>query len=96
MPAAALMNEPTLMPKRRDVPSRTVGEELLVRDPASERVHFLNSTAAVVWECCDGATPLSACVDRVRETFAVPDTVDLAADVRETLEHFRQQGLLEG
>jgi hypothetical protein len=84
-----------LLPRRRDLPQRSVGREVLLRDPAAGQVHFLNPTAALIWECCDGRTPLSHCERRLRDTFEIPAATDLAADIRETLSGFRTKGLLQ-
>jgi|SRR5579872_4009013 len=83
------------LPKRRAFASSSAGEELLVRDPVSGQVHFLNPAAAAVWECCDGATTLRTCADHLRAEFDVPEETDLAADIRETIADFAQQGLLD-
>lgn len=66
-----------------------------MRDAVSGQVHFLNPTAAVVWECCDGRTSLAACVARLRASFTIPEAADIAADVRETVAGFRQKGLMD-
>jgi PqqD family protein of HPr-rel-A system len=84
----------TTLPLRRDLPHRAVGQEVLVRDPETGKVHFLNATAGVVWECCDGRTSRRDCERRLREAFVMPDNIDLAADIRETLADFEQRGLI--
>ncbi len=84
------------LPLRRDLPSRQTGDELLVRDPASGQVHFLNPTAAVIWQSCDGATSVQACAEALRARFAVPNSVDLAQDVLRTVAAFERQGLITG
>jgi hypothetical protein len=71
-----------------------MGSELLVRDPVTQQVHFLNPSAAIVWECTDGRTTLGECEVRLRTAFVIPDTADVPADIRETLADFAQKGLL--
>lgn len=85
-----------LLPKRRDLVQRMAGREALVRDPATGMVHFLSPTAALIWESCDGATSLSACEKRLRDSFDVPKDADLVQDIRQTLADFAKKGLLEG
>lgn len=42
---------------RRDgILTREVGEDLVVYDETTHRVHSLNRTAALVWQHCDGRT----------------------------------------
>ena len=84
-----------VLPKRRALPERPAGADVLLRDPSGGGVHFLSPTAAVVWECCDGRTTTAQCVARLRGAFAVPEGVDLAADVLETVKDFQRRGLLE-
>ena len=84
----------TILPPRRDLPQRTVGQEVLVRDPDTGQVHFLNPTAALIWQSCDGATSLDACVRLLRTTFSIPEDIDLATDVGEIVTDFAQRGIL--
>ena len=39
-----------------DLENREVPEGYVVHDPARDRLHFLNGSAAFVLQCCDGAT----------------------------------------
>lgn len=84
-----------LLPKHRLLAQRTAGRETLVRDPESTMVHFLSPTAALIWECCDGATSMADCEARLRGAFEVPPGTDLARDIQETLADFAKKGLLE-
>jgi PqqD family protein of HPr-rel-A system len=87
--------ESVLLPRRRDLAHRMAGQEALVRDAEGGMVHFLSPTAAVIYECCDGATNFSACEARLRDSFDVPPGTDLAQDIREALADFAKKGLLE-
>lgn len=84
-----------LLPRRRPFSSRTVGNEVMVRDAGSGQVHFLNPSAAVVWECCDGQTSVEECEARLRGQFRIPAETDVVADIQETVRDFAQKGLLE-
>jgi len=85
-----------MLPQRRDLVYRMAGQEALVRDAQSGMVHFLSPTAAVIWQCCDGATSFDLCEERLRDSFDVPTGADLAQDIREALADFAKKGLLEG
>lgn len=85
-----------LLPRRRDLPTRAAGQDLLVREPETGGVHFLNAAAAVVWDCCDGVTPISDCASRLRERFAVPADTDLAADIHAIAADLAERGLFLG
>jgi PqqD family protein of HPr-rel-A system len=83
------------LPRRRELPTRVVGQELLVRDPQSGQVHFLSATAALIWDCCDGQTSFAECASRLNAAFAIPEGVDIGADIREALDDFARRGLLD-
>jgi len=83
------------LPRRRDLPSRVVGKEVLVREPGIGKVHFLNPTAALVWECCDGKTSARECERRMRAAFTIAAEADIAADIRQTVADFAQRGLID-
>lgn len=84
------------LPKVRSLTARAAGEDTLLSDPGDGKVHFLNATAALVWQCCDGRTSLDNCVRLLRETFTIPPEADVAADVRAVLADLEQRGLLVG
>jgi len=84
-----------LLPRRRELPGRPAGRELLVREPEDGRVHFLNATATLIWNCCDGETTVTVCAERLRAAFSIPVEVDVDTDIRETLSDFALKGLIE-
>jgi hypothetical protein len=83
------------LPARRALPSREVGDELMVRSPDSGEVHFLNGTAAIIYACCDGATTAAQCEQLLRARFVIPDDVDLQADIRATVRDLQEKCLVE-
>ena len=91
----ALAGRDALLPKRLDLPGRPVSTDLMLRDPETGRVHFLNSTAAVVWNCCDGDTSVHECEQRLRDAFTIPPSVDLLADIRAAVADLNRRGLLD-
>jgi hypothetical protein len=46
-----------------------VKDGLIVYDPARDRVHYLNNTAAAIFTFCDGAMPVTAIADTVANLF---------------------------
>jgi hypothetical protein len=82
------------MPALRDLPTQHLGDEAMVRDPDNGQVHFLNPTAALIWQCCDGKTTFAECAGRLRAAYAIPPEVNLAEDILATLGEFRRKGLL--
>lgn len=53
---------------------------MVLFNTASKQIMTLNPTAALVWECCDGAHSLAMIADEVREVF--PDAPRVEADIR--------------
>jgi hypothetical protein len=64
---------------------RELDNEVLILDTVVDRVHRLNSSAAVVWRMYEGGAPDRVIADALVATFEV--TADAAlADVRQTIE----------
>jgi hypothetical protein len=65
-------------PRRKDgVALRRSGGEIILYDPDEDRVHFVNVTAAAIWELCDGTT------DEVEMVTAICQLTGLPAEVVE-------------
>jgi PqqD family protein of HPr-rel-A system len=86
--------EHDVLPRRRELPLQNIHDELMLRDPESGEVHFLNPAAAVIWQACDGATLSSECESLLRAAFQIPVAADLQGDIREALADFAKRGLL--
>lgn len=84
---------PTLTPRRADaLEVREVPDGFVVYDPARDRLHFLNGTAAFVLESCDGATPVKALPALVAAAFRLDaDPVD---EVGACVQRLLTEGLL--
>jgi len=76
---------------RDDVVFRRVGEDWVLFDPVTQRIHILNLTAALVWSFCTGEEDVAAVERQVREAFGIavddPEVVD-------ALQEFLDAGLL--
>ncbi len=68
-------------------------ENVAVYDDVGQLLIMLNSSAAVIWECCDGTTTLD---DMVRQLAAShPDhAAEIGEDVRETVRKLCELGLV--
>ncbi len=74
--------------KAADLEIRTVGEEVLVHHPSTQKVHILNRTAGQILEMCNGETSEESIVSTIcAETGADKEAVtrDVAAMVAEFL-----------
>lgn len=77
---------------RADVVFRRVGEDWVLFDPATQRLHVLNLTAALVWSFCTGDHDVPAIDEEVRRAFGEAPTGDTG--VEDALRDFRSAGLL--
>jgi hypothetical protein len=59
----------------------------------SRRLLTINPTAALVWECCDGAHTEDDIVVELREVF--PEATAIVEDVRAILFRFSEHGMLQ-
>lgn len=69
-----------------------VDGSMILYNACRQQVMTVNATAALVWDCCDGAHDLDALVAEVREVF--PDAPALERDVRALIDHLYDHGML--
>jgi hypothetical protein len=83
---------PPLHPRAKaDVLFRRVGEDWLLFDPSTERIHVLNLAAALVWSHCSGEHDAEEIRTRMTDAYGQP--VERQA-VDEALARFHAEGLL--
>jgi PqqD family protein of HPr-rel-A system len=70
-----------------------VPDGYVIYDHESGQVHFLNPTAAAIFELCDGQHDAAAMTDVIQDAFDLPQSP--GADVRECLASLVEQGLVE-
>ena len=84
---------PRPAPRRADgLEIRSVPDGFVVYDPARDRLHFLNATAAFVLESCDGATPVADLPALVAAAFALEG--EPADEVDDCVRRLLSEGLL--
>jgi PqqD family protein of HPr-rel-A system len=80
--------------RRDDLVVRAVDDERLVLDPRNGEIHQLNTTAAQIWDMCDGHTSEQAMARRLAEDYGI-ELAAAVCDVRALLERFEDLALLE-
>jgi len=84
----------------RSVPTRCagvalqrVGNEAILYDKSNGRAHVINSSAARLWELCDGQATVEEIAAAFAASYALP-TSDVQSDVLTTLATFRELRVL--
>lgn len=90
--AAQPMPAETAVLARADVAWATVGREVVVRVPASGDAHALDPTAAVLWQCLDGVSPVRLVFTDLAEAFAADVNV-VAKDCLPVLRSWLDAGI---
>lgn len=81
--------------KRSDIRQRWAGEDLILYDSSSGRLHILNNTAATVWALCDGGLSPTDISAQLRASFKIGAEVDPLPDVLKILNSFAEEHLLD-
>jgi hypothetical protein len=69
-----------------------VEDGLVVYDPATDRVHYLNATATLVFELCTGEHDEGEIVDLVRAAWQLPESPE--DEVRACLAQLRDESVI--
>ncbi len=80
---------------RQDVVFRQLDDDWVIFDPAADRLHSLNLTAALVWSHLTGDLAVAEIADAVGASFDPPvEGNAIVRDVHAVLQRFREEGLL--
>jgi len=69
-----------------------VPDGYVIYQTAADRVHYLNKTAAIVFELCDGARGADDIVSRVGKMFELQSAVD--GEIKTCIQSLLQEGLV--
>lgn len=78
--------------RRDDLEINPVADGYVVYDPARDRVHYLNQTAALVLEFCDGHETPTGIAESVRAAYQLDEPVD--EQVTECIDRLCREGLI--
>ncbi len=76
-------------PSKDELLVEAVGEELVVYDPERHRAHYLNRTAALVWQDCDGRTNVAEVATLLARELGLPADEKVVRQALEQLEKAR-------
>ncbi len=80
--------------RREGLSAEVVGADYVLHDARTGQVHFMNETAALVWELADGSRSLDELCAFVARRYGRP-AQDVRVDVVQILATMRGEGLLE-
>jgi len=78
---------------RDDVQYSPLDDGAVIYDTGHERVHVLNSTAAYIWNLCDGSSTIKDIQAEI-EQLAPASRWPVPRKVEEVLTYFEKEGLL--
>jgi hypothetical protein len=79
--------------RREGADAVELDDNVALYDDVGQLLIMLNSSAAVIWECCDGTTTLDDMVRELAEAHP-DDAVEIGEDVRQTLRKLVELGLV--
>jgi hypothetical protein len=93
MSESLLIQDPAWRPTRvSDIEINEVADGYIVHDRAADKVHYLNHTAAILLELCNGQSALAELPELMRQAFDL--SAPPAAEVRDCLEQLIREGLI--
>jgi len=81
--------------QRKDVVVKKLGQDTLLYDPTTDKVHTLNQTASLIWNLCDGKHSLGEIKKALHENFSIKETIEVEKDILKNLKELQKLGLLE-
>lgn len=79
---------------RKGLATEQVEDDLLVLDQENEKIHQLNATARVVWECIQEGYETEQIIDEITQSFEVSKET-AGSDVQAILQNFLDLNLVE-
>jgi hypothetical protein len=81
--------------RKQGVITRAVGDDTILYDPESKKVHVVNKTSLLVWDLCTGNTNLDMMESEFRARFVVGANDNVRKDLEESVSAFHAQGLVD-
>lgn len=79
--------------RRPDIQFRVIDNEIVLFDAAGGQAGYLNTTAAAIWQLCDGSRTEADIAAELATLVGVPAET-LLSDISEVLAQFRAAGVL--
>lgn len=79
---------------RTDLHEERMGNDLMLFDPAADRVHVLNSTSAFIWGCLKEGLDAEAVAQRIMETYDLGPGMSAKEIVEDSIGQFEKKELI--
>lgn len=80
--------------KNEGVLSQQINNETLLYNPSKGNVHVLNTTAAFVWELCDGLHTIEDMINHLNENYQFPEGSNVIQDLTEIINKFSEMEII--
>ncbi|MDO9084974.1 MAG: PqqD family protein [Anaerolineaceae bacterium] len=79
--------------RNQDFRLEKMDDELLLFNPKSTNILYLNETASLIWQLCDGQRSVNTMIDLLSESFPEAE-LSIKKDVEETITLFSDHGAI--
>lgn len=88
------MNLDTKPIRKPEFSLETVGDDVLLYNPADTKILSFNQTASLIWQLCGGQMTVAEMITGLKEAY--PEAADeIEADVLATLQQFEETGCVD-
>lgn len=84
----------TIYKQKKGISSRRLGNDLMLYDQETDKVHVLNETGALIWELLDGKNSLIDIEKIFIKQFPDTKTEEISRDIKEVIEKLETEGLI--
>ncbi len=88
------MSKETKYKKKKGISSQRLGQDLMLYDSESDKVHVLNETGAIIWELLDGKNTMGKIEKILAQRFDDASPQDISKDIEEILRKLEKEGLI--
>jgi len=88
------MTENILYKRKDGISARPLGNETMLYDSESDKVHILNETGTLIWDMLDGNNNLQSIYNKFLQQFSDINPEEIKKDIAEIIEKLFKEGLI--
>lgn len=89
------MEKDNIYIKKKNISVRDLGNELMLYDGDTDKVHVLNETGAMIWNLINGKMPVSKIENELQNKFQDTSKETISSDLKEILKKLIDEGLVK-